>query len=62
MFHLAAFLGRDRGIAVDVVSRLVYYTDIESIFAMKLDGGYPFRLVVKKIYPMRALVLDPPRG
>ena len=62
MFHLAAFLGRDRGIAVDVVSRLVYYTDIESIFAMKLDGGYPFRLVVKKNYPMRALVLDPPRG
>ncbi|KAI0225835.1 Mucin-like protein [Lamellibrachia satsuma] len=52
---------RDRGIAVDVVSRLVYYTDSDSIFAMKLGGGYPFSLI-KAGRPRRALVLDPPRG
>ena len=51
----------ERGIAVDVVSRLVYYTDDDAVFAMKIDGGRPFSLI-KSGRPRRALVLDPPRG
>ncbi|KAK2190863.1 hypothetical protein NP493_66g06040 [Ridgeia piscesae] len=49
-----------RGVAVDVVSQLMYYTD-GGIYAMRLDGGYPF-LLVKSGQPRDALVLDLPRG
>ncbi|KAI0233870.1 hypothetical protein LSAT2_015893 [Lamellibrachia satsuma] len=51
----------DHAIAVDVVSQLVYYTDSGSIFAMKLEGGYPISLITSG-QPGKALVLDPKRG
>ncbi|KAK2190867.1 hypothetical protein NP493_66g06051 [Ridgeia piscesae] len=53
---------RSRGIAVDVYSRLMYYTDGDTIFAMKLSGGYPFPLVNNTEAYGTTLVLDPIRG
>ncbi|KAK2187862.1 hypothetical protein NP493_153g11043 [Ridgeia piscesae] len=53
---------RRRGIAVDAYSRLMYYTDGDTIFAMKLDGGYPFPLVNNTGTSRETLVLDPIRG
>ena len=52
------------GIAIDTISRLVYYTDAgaDIIAVMTLDGSQHFTLVTEDMTQPRAIVLHPAKG
>ena len=52
------------GIAIDIASRLVYYTDTgaDLIAVMTLDGNHHFTLITEDMDQPRAIVLHPADG
>ena len=61
MIHIGAITD---GIAIDVVSRLLYYTDTgrKLVAAMSLNGTFHVTLVTGSMEHPRAIALDPVRG
>ena len=52
------------GMAIDTISRLVYYTDtgLDIVAVMTLDGSHHFTLVTEDMSEPRAIVLHPAKG